>query len=121
MKYYTPENYPDIGKSTIYESMYFLLKMVDFRFSSDRHVSFFSRGGWVYFGNTPHPVTVIARIIPFVVGNPYKPSFVTVTGRGVDQRYIIYMAICLLIFFGNGECDPFTHSKVGKQTVCIAW
>ena len=25
--------------------------------------------------------------IPFLVGNPYKPSFVTVTGWGVDLMY----------------------------------
>ena len=31
---------------------------------------------------TPHPVTVTTRIIPFLEGNPYKPSFVTVTGWG---------------------------------------
>ena len=31
----------------------------------------------VYVGTTPHPVTVTTRIIPFLVGNPYKPSFVT--------------------------------------------
>ena len=37
--------------------------------------------------STPHPVTVTTRIIPFLVGNPYKPSFVTVTGWGVDPRY----------------------------------
>ena len=30
-------------------------------------------------------VTVITRIIPFLVGNPYKPSFETVTGWGVDR------------------------------------
>ena len=33
-----------------------------------------------------YPPTVTTRIIPFLVGNPYKPSFVTVTGWGVDQR-----------------------------------
>ena len=34
------------------------------------------------------PVTVTTRIIPFLVGNPYKPSFETVTGWGVDLTYI---------------------------------
>ena len=29
--------------------------------------------------STPHPVTVTTRIITFLVGNPYKPSFATVT------------------------------------------
>ena len=39
---------------------------------------------------TPHPVTVTTRIIPFLVGNPYKHLFVTVTGFwGVDQRDIL--------------------------------
>ena len=45
----------------------------------------------VYFGTTPHPVTVTTRIIPFLVGNPYKPSFVTVTGWGVDRMYTLYV------------------------------
>ena len=30
----------------------------------------------------PLTVTVTTRIITFLVGNPYKPSFVTVTGWG---------------------------------------
>ena len=29
--------------------------------------------------STPHPVTVTTRIITFLVGDPYKPSFATVT------------------------------------------
>ena len=41
----------------------------------------------VYFGTTPRPVTVTTRIITFLIGNPYKPSFVTVTGWGVDLTY----------------------------------
>ena len=41
----------------------------------------------VYLRSTPHPVTVTIRIITFLVGNPYKPSFVTVTGWGVDPMY----------------------------------
>ena len=28
-------------------------------------------------------------IITFLVGNPYKPSFATVTGWGVDPMYIV--------------------------------
>ena len=38
----------------------------------------------LYFRSTPHPVRVTTRIITFLVGNPYKPSFATVTGWGVD-------------------------------------
>ena len=41
----------------------------------------------VYIRSTPHPVTVTTRIITFLVGNPYKPSFATVTGRGVVPMY----------------------------------
>ena len=43
---------------------------------------------YVYFRSTPHPVTVTTRIITYLVGNPYKPSFATVTGWGVDPMYI---------------------------------
>ena len=39
-----------------------------------------------YIRSTPHPVTVTTRNIIFLVGNPYKPSFATVTGRGVVPR-----------------------------------
>ena len=41
----------------------------------------------IWFRSTPHPVTVTTRIITFLVGNPYKPSFATVTGWGVDPIY----------------------------------
>ncbi len=40
--------------------------------------------GWLR--STPHPVTVTTRIITFLVGNPYKHSFATVTGWEVDPR-----------------------------------
>ena len=50
----------------------------------------------IYLRSTPHPVTVTTRIITFLVGNPYKPSFATVTGWGVDPTYIIY---CIKYFF----------------------
>ena len=43
---------------------------------------------YIYIRSTPHPVTVTTRIITFLVGNPYKPSFATVTGWGVDPIYI---------------------------------
>ena len=37
--------------------------------------------------STRHPVTVTTRIITFLAGNPYKPSFATVTGWGVVPKY----------------------------------
>ena len=43
----------------------------------------------VHVGTTPQPETVTTRILPFVVGNPCKPSFVTVSGWGVDLKYMI--------------------------------
>ena len=49
----------------------------------------------VYVGTTPHPVTVTTRIITFLIGNPYKPSFVTVTGWGVDRMYMYIKDMCL--------------------------
>ena len=36
----------------------------------------------IFIGFTPHTATVATRIITFLVGNPYKPLFVTVTGLG---------------------------------------
>ena len=43
---------------------------------------------YIYIGLSPFPVTVTTRIITFLVGNPYKPSFATVTGRGDTPIYI---------------------------------
>ncbi len=34
----------------------------------------------------------VTRIIPCLVGNPYKPSFVTVTGGGRPPSFIIFVA-----------------------------
>ena len=45
---------------------------------------FFQMAKWWYLWYGPLPVTVTTRIITFLVGNPYKPSFATVTGWGVD-------------------------------------
>ena len=39
----------------------------------------------VYFGCGPLPVTVTTRNITYLVGDSYKPSFATVTGRGHTQ------------------------------------
>ena len=38
-------------------------------------------------GCGPLPVTVTTRIITFLIGNPYKPSFAPVTGRGAHSTY----------------------------------
>ncbi len=49
------------------------------------------KGKRLYIRSTPHPVTVTTRIITFLVGNPYKPSFVTVTGWGGTPNLYIYI------------------------------
>ena len=54
--------------------------------------------------STPHPVTVTTRIITFLVGNPYKPSFATVTGWGVDPKNTVCKNVptLLSLIFGWG-------------------
>ena len=48
----------------------------------------------LYVGLSPLPVTVTTRIITFLVGDPYKPSFATVTGRGDNPNYMyLFMPI----------------------------
>ena len=41
----------------------------------------------ISFGYGLFPVTVTTRIIPFLVGNPNKPFFATVTGKGPRPTY----------------------------------
>ena len=40
---------------------------------------------WVNVGLSPLPVRVTTRIITFLVGNPYKPSFPLLLGGGTTQ------------------------------------
>ena len=47
---------------------------------------------WLFIGCGPLTVTVTTRIIPFLVGNPYKPSFPTVTVRGPHPNYSLILA-----------------------------
>ena len=48
----------------------------------------------IYWNYPAHSNSHLFRIIPFLVGNLYKPSFVTVSGWGVDRN--IYIYICIL-------------------------
>ena len=41
----------------------------------------------IYLGLSPCPVTVTTRIVE---GDPYKPSFATVTGRGDNPKYLLF-------------------------------
>ena len=55
-----------------------------FRFSRLPHPK--KKRKWVIFWVVPPPrIPVTTRIITFLVGDPYKPSFATVTGRGTTQ------------------------------------
>ncbi len=48
------------------------------------------RFSWYDLGLPPCPVTETTRIITFLVGDPYKPAFATVTERGDTPRYDIF-------------------------------
>ena len=43
-----------------------------------------------YFGLSPLPVRVTTRIITFLVGNPYKPSFPLLLGGGTTQQILYF-------------------------------
>ena len=43
----------------------------------------------IYIGLSPFPVIVTTRIVSCLVGNPYKPSFATITGKGDNPRYTL--------------------------------
>ena len=49
----------------------------------------------LYLGLSPLPVRVTTRIVTFLVGNPYKPSFPLLLGGGTTQ--IIPILLCFLI------------------------
>ena len=60
---------PEVALSSRYEIIYIYI-----------HIYIYSYI-YIFIGLSPHPVTVTTRIIIFLVGDPYKPSFATVTGR----------------------------------------
>ena len=69
----------------------------------------------VYFGLSPLPVRVTTRIITFLVGNPYKPSFPLLLGGGTTQC-ILYSLLKkhfsgFIVFFGGGWSwhPPWVH------------
>ena len=78
-----------------------------------------------YLRSTPHPVTVTTRIITFLVGNPYKPSFATVTGWGVDptDTFFLDLFFCgfaykalsgAMIHISDYVCVPSTIMNLGN-------
>ncbi len=65
---------------------------------------FFSRIPWVV---PPHRMPVNTKSIIFLVGNPYKPSFVTVTGRGDNPRNTLPETNIFTPFSGMVGVDEF--------------
>ena len=67
----------------------------------------------ICFGCGPLPVTVTTRIITFLIGNPYKPSFATVTGRGPHPvRFQV-----VTFFLGGGEFVQWIHDDWSPTSV----
>ncbi len=62
----------------------------------------------VIIGLSPCPVTVTTRIVMFSVGDPYKPSFATVTGRGQPKVIINNAHFC---------CTSYDSWRVGASRV----
>ena len=67
----------------------------------------------VYFGCGPFPVTVTTRIIPFLGGNPCKPSFGTVSGWGVHPKYSLIVFKQSLGCFGEEAPKVFFNNQPG--------
>ena len=74
----------------------------------------------IYLGCGPLPVTVTTRIITFLIGNPYKPSLTTVTGRGPHPRYwyiskplpFVLVGYVFLIAGDVGSCKQSTFDVI---------
>ena len=64
----------------------------------------------IYFGLPPCPETVTTRIIIFLVGDPYEPSFATVTGRGDNPIYTAYFPLQM----GGGQMIFFHYVALGQ-------
>ena len=78
--------------------------------------------GWLFLGTTPHPVTVTTRIITFLVGNPYKPSFVTVTGWGVDLSYSLSLMTLQFRWMVNSPSPKnFAHTRLPGFHELSSW
>ena len=54
-------------------------------------------------GLSPCPVTVTTRISTFLVGDPYKPSFATVTGRGDNPNNLKHCTTDNLIIMNKRQ------------------
>ena len=65
---------------------------------------------------------VTTRIIIFLVGNPYKPFFATVTGRGDNPRYFnVFYVLALLVFLLSFQAlsSSITVLKADRQKIAL--
>ena len=73
-----------------------------------------------YVVTTPHPVTVTRRTIPFLVGDPFQPSFVTVTGSFV---FTTIVGSCMItgsyVQSTPEELEAFGH--YGEKVTVFGW
>ncbi len=69
----------------------------------------------IWVGLSPCPVTVTTRIIISLVGDPYKLSCATVTGRGDNPRYeemeMSFLLIFRMVFSGSGSFGDRFEAK----------
>ena len=78
-------------------------------------------GSSVALGLSPFPVIVTTRIITFLVGNPYKPSFQLLLGRGTTQGSPISLLSQCLTFklfgiaylIGKTKFNTFISGSIG--------
>ena len=66
---------------------------------------------FIYFGLSPLPVRVTTRIITFLVGNPYKPSFPLLLGGGTTQ-YIFQKKILKKSYFCGAKSGGTLSQRV---------
>ena len=87
---------------------------------------------YVSLGLSPLPVTVTTSIITFLVGDPYKPSFATVTGRGDSPMYPIFnFRFCFNFLIETKKSESRTQQKTwpcfdpsstqNKVLLCFIW
>ena len=62
---------------------------------------------YIYIGCGPLTATVTTRIITFLLGDPYKPSFTTVTVRGPHPTYTYIHTYIYILYIYIEICTNF--------------
>ena len=75
----------------------------------------------IYFGLSPCPVTVTTRIIMLLVGDPYKPSLATVTGRGTTQHILLHCEWFLRAITAETSCPQQTRPGNSVNGIQQQW